>query len=312
MATETAEHAAPAPIPLSAYGHLLTIYLVWGGGYLAVKVALSGPAALTVFQLQSARMWCATLLLAGLAAFRHGWPGRPAPRDLLVCAASGLLMWVAGNGLATLASRHAASSFIVMAMGAIPLWSCVLDLLIERAIPGPRLVFGLVLGLFGLFLVVAPALFNSATAIIEPGFAEFTVLVLIGAGTSWSLGTIVQRPLAGRMKSEWAATFQMLAASLALTVLVTGEAAPLPEMPGLRQWLAIGFLIVFASVIGLTSYLRVLRVFSPVIATTFAYVNPIVGVLAGWAILGEEPAPLSLVGLVIVLASIAIVLSRRR
>lgn len=311
MASDKADHPGDVPgIPLSAYGHLLAIYLVWGAAYLAVKVALSGPAAITVFQLQTSRLWAACALLAVLATVRNGLPRRLSRRDLAICAGSGVLMWVFGNGLATLASRHSASIFVVMALGAIPIWSCLLDLLIERAVPTLRVVVGLALGLFGLFLVTAPALFGGGT-IIEPGYAGFTVLILIGAGVSWSLGTIVQRPLMGRLPPEWAATFQMLAAALVLTVLAAGEGASLPEAPGHTQWLAFGFMVVFGSVIGLTSYIRVLRSFSPVIASTFAYVNPIVGVLLGWLILDERPAPLSLVGLAIVLTSIAIILTRR-
>ncbi|WGD30498.1 EamA family transporter [Ancylobacter sp. WKF20] len=298
--------------PLSAYGHLLAIYIVWGGAYFAVKICVSGPALVTVFQLQSVRMWGASLLLALVALIRCGPPRRLRPADLLICAASGSLMWVAGNGLATLASKHATSSFIVMAMGAIPLWSCLLELLIARQVPSLRVVTGLCLGLFGLFLVVSPTLVDAHSAIIEPGYGRLVVAILIAAGVSWSLGTIVQRPLMQRMATEWAATFQMLTAALVLTLFTGVESAPLPQSPSLPQWLALGFLIVFASVIGLTSYIRVLRAFTPTVATTFAYVNPIIGVLLGWIILGETLATVSLAGLAVVLASIAIVLSGRR
>ncbi len=302
---------APRP-PLSAYGHLLAIYIVWGGAYLAVKICVSGPAMVTVFQLQSVRMWGASLLLSLVALMRCGPPRRPTRSDLMICAASGILMWVAGNGLATLASKHATSSFIVMAMGAIPLFSCLLELLIARRVPSLRVVAGLCLGLAGLFLVVSPTLFEAHSAIIEPGYGTFTVAILIAAGISWSLGTIVQRPLMQRMATEWAAAFQMLSAALVLTVFAGFEHAPLPEAPSLRQWLAFGFLLVFASVIGLTSYIRVLRAFTPTVATTFAYVNPIIGVLLGWIILDETLSPISLAGLAVVLTSIAIVLSGRR
>lgn len=302
---------APA-IALSAYVHLIIIYIVWGGSYLAVKVALSGPAAITVFQLQSGRLWCAALLLGAVTFVRHGWPPMPGRRDLALCAVSGLFMWMGGNGMATLAARHAASSFIVMMMGAIPLWACLLDLVIERAVPSLRVVLGLLMGLFGLFLVVSPSLLETHKAIIEPGYGLITVLLVIGAGMSWSLGTILQRPLIRRLRPEWSATFQMLVSGIVIGSLALYEGAPLPAGPGLHQWLAFGFLTIFASVIGLSSYLKVLTSFSPVVASTFAYVNPIVGVLLGWAILDEQLSLVALLGLAVVLSSIAIVLSRRR
>ncbi|MDQ0510405.1 DMT family transporter [Ancylobacter amanitiformis] len=311
--TSSVADRGPAPaIPLSAYIHLVIIYVVWGGSYLAVKVSLSGPAAITVLQLQSSRLWCASLLLGAVTLARYGWPPLPNRRDLALCAVSGLFMWMGGNGLATLAARHASSSFIVMMMGAIPLWACLLDLIIGRTIPSLRVVLGILLGLAGLFLVVSPALLETHRAIIEPGYTGFTILLVVAAGLSWSLGTIIQRPLMRRIRPDWAASFQMFVSAIVLSSLALYESAPLPVDPSTRQWLAFGFLTVFASVIGLSSYLKVLTSFSPVVASTFAYVNPIVGVLLGWMILGEELSAVSLLGLAVVLASIAIVLRRRR
>ncbi|MCK0198913.1 EamA family transporter [Ancylobacter sp. 6x-1] len=291
---------------------MLAIYLVWGGAYLSVKVALSGSAPITVLQLQSTRMWCASALLAAMALLRCGMPRNLRRGDLGICALSGVLMWVAGNGLATFSSRHATSSFVVMSMGAIPLWICIIDLIIARSLPSRRVMLGLVLGLGGLFLVMAPTLLGTAHAIIAPGFAGITTLALIGAGVSWSFGTIVQRPLMTRMPAEWAAAFQMFSAACVLTVAAGIEHAPFPGIPDARQFAGFGFLVVFASAIGLTSYIRVLRSFRPVVASTFAYVNPVVGVVLGWLLLGEELSPVSLAGLAVVLASIAIVLTGRR
>lgn len=310
MRTSISTDAGTPPV-LSDYAHLIAIYLVWGASYLATKITLSGPEAVTAIQLQSSRMWCASLLLGVVAFVRRGRPRSLSRSDLGLCAASGLLMWVLGNGLATLASHYAASSFIVMALGAIPLWICLLDLLIDRKLPSLHVALGLVLGLCGLFLVVLPTLIESRQAVIAPGYAELTVGILIAAGISWSLGTIVQRPLMRRLAPEWAGALQMQCAALVLTGLSVQEGAPLPGVPALQQWLGFGFLVVFASVIGLTSYIRVIGSFSPVIASTFAYVNPIVGVLLGWLILSEEIAPLSMLGLLLVLISIAVILRRR-
>lgn len=311
MKALTAEPARGA-VPLAAYGHLLVIYIVWGCTYLAVKICLTGDAALTVPQLQTARVWVSGALLAGLAWWRAGPLMRPSSRDLMLCFVSGALMWVVGNSVSAVAARHAASGFIIMALGAIPLWSSLLELIIARTLPGRRVILGLLLGAAGLFLVVAPALFDPTTPIIEPGYAGMTILLLMIAGISWSLGTIIQRPLNRTMRPEWAATLQMGAAALVLTPMMLAEGAPLPGVPGVDQLFGFGFLVVFASVIGLTSYIQVLRNFSPVVASTFAYVNPVVGVLLGWLLLGEVPEPLSIAGLAVVLASIAIVISRPR
>ncbi|WNJ92663.1 DMT family transporter [Bosea sp. 685] len=309
MKTREAAVAASSPSPsLLSYGHLLIIYLVWGAAYLAVKICLSGPATITVLQLQTARLWGAALLLAAVSAITSGRPPRLSRRDFWLCALSGVLMWVGGNGLAAVASLHAASNFVVMALGAIPLWSSLLDLLFRGEKPQPRMLAGLAIGLCGLVLVMAPALLAGDRATLDPEHAHATLACLAGAGMSWALGTLLQRPLMGRSGPAWTATYQILAAALVPTLPALVEGAALPLAPSNAQLGAFAFLIVFASVIGLMSFIHVVRSFTPSIASTFAYVNPVVGILLGWLVLGEIPATLSLVGMAIVLVGIAIIL----
>jgi drug/metabolite transporter (DMT)-like permease len=312
MNTREAAIATSSPSPsLMSYGHLLVIYLVWGAAYLAVKICLSGPATITVLQLQTARLWAAAILLAAISAVISGPPPRLSRRDLALCALSGILMWVGGNGLAAMASQHAASSFVVMALGAIPLWSTLLDVAAGHARPRPEVLIGLAVGLAGLGLVMAPALLATNAVIVEPEHALTTVIVLGGAGLAWAAGTTLQRPLMGRSPPAWTATYQIGAAALALALPVLVEGAPMPHAPSHGQLGAFAFLILFASVIGLISFIQVVRNFSPAVASTFAYVNPVVGILLGWLILGEIPAPLSLAGMAVVLVSIALILKQK-
>lgn len=309
MNTREVVIATSSPSPsLVSYGHLLVIYLVWGAAYLAVKICLSGPATVTVLQLQTARLWAAAILLAAISAVASGPPPRLSRRDLGLCAFSGILMWVGGNGLAAMASQHAASSFVVMALGAIPLWSTLLEVAARRATPRPDVLVGLALGLSGLGLVMAPALLATDAVIVEPEQALMTIVLLGGAGLAWATGTMLQRPLMGRSPPAWTATYQIGAAAVVLTLPVLAEGAALPNAPSNGQLGAFAFLILFASVIGLISFIQVVRSFSPSVASTFAYVNPVVGILLGWLILGEVPAPLSLAGMAIVLISIALIL----
>jgi drug/metabolite transporter (DMT)-like permease len=312
MKTREAAIAASSPSPsLVSYGHLLVIYLVWGAAYLAVKICLSGPATVTVLQLQTARLWAAAILLAAISAVAFGPPPRLSRRDLGSCALSGILMWVGGNGLAAMASQHAASSFVVMALGAIPLWSTLLDVATGRSKPRPDVLVGLAVGLGGLGLVMAPALLAPDAVIVEPEHALMTVVLLAGAGLAWASGTMLQHPLMGRSPPAWTATYQIGAAALALTLPMLIEGAPLPHAPSNGQLGAFAFLILFASVIALISFIQVVRSFGPAVASTFAYVNPMVGILLGWLILGEVPALLSLAGMAVVLISIALILKEK-
>lgn len=308
--TETHLGGTRGRVPPMAYVHLMIVYVVWGSTYLAVKVCLTGPAAVTVLQLQTGRLWGATVLLAATAWALSGPPPRLRRSDLTTCVVTGILMWVTGNGLSTLTSRHATSSFIVMALGTIPLWIMAIECLMRRSLPDRRQAGALLLGLFGLGLVVGPALDSTHGKIVDPGYGLLTVLLLMVGGMSWALGTVLQRPLAGRLPAPWAASYQTLTAAIILSFLTFAEGAAVPHGPSTAQLAAFAFLAVFGSAVSLIAYLTVIRSFSPIVASTFAYVNPLVGMGLGHVVLGEDIAPVSLVGLTIVLFSVGIVLTR--
>ncbi|MBB2202344.1 EamA family transporter [Gluconacetobacter tumulisoli] len=295
--------------PLGAYGHLLAIYLIWGSTYLAVKLCLSGPAPVSPLHLQVLREGCGALLLAGLTAVRHGGPGRLDRRDAGLCALTGVLMWVGGNALATACAPYAHSGFIVMAMGTIPLWCTLFDCVLNRARPSARILAALPLGLGGLVMVVAPALSGHGAIVTRHPVA--VVLVLQLAAITWALGTVLQRRLAGRLRPGWTAAIQMGVAALILGCASSASGWSIPAHVGTIQLAAFAFLVVFGSVVAPASYIVVLRSFSPEMASTFAYVNPVVGVLLGWMVLGERPAALALAGMAVVLGSIALMMRRK-
>nr|WP_255673840.1 EamA family transporter [Komagataeibacter sp. FNDCF1] len=136
------------------------------------------------------------------------------------------------------------------------------------------------------------------------------VLVLQLSAITWSLGTVLQRPLATRLAPEWTAAIQMGCASCLLALVIWSRGVGLPVAPSTTQLGAFAYLVIFGGVLAPASYVVVLRTFSPEIASTFAYVNPVVGLLLGWVVLGEQPAFQSIIGIVIVLGSVALIMRR--
>jgi drug/metabolite transporter (DMT)-like permease len=98
-------------------------------------------------------------------------------------------------------------------------------------------------------------------------------------------------------------------AALALAAIVHGES--LPAHVSAKSWLALAYLFVFGSLIGFTAYAWLLRNARPAVATSYAYVNPVVAVLLGAALYGEPLGWSTLVANVLVVAAVLIVLSRR-
>ena len=291
-----------------AYVHLMMIYVIWGSTYLMVKICLHGAGHILPLHIQFGREGCGALILASLALYRHGLPQRLRWPDLVRCIGTGMLMWAGGNTLATSCAPYASSGFIVMSMGSIPLWCALFDCVVSRTRPSMRVVGALLAGLGGLFMVVWPVL--SGHGGISGPHPVLVVMVLQLSAMTWSLGTVLQRPLAGRLAPEWTAAIQMACASCLLAFVLWVRGAPLPDYPAPAQIGAFVYLVIFGGVVAPASYVVVLRTFSPEIASTFAYVNPVVGLLLGWAVLGEQPALLSIAGIVVVLGSVALIMRR--
>lgn len=294
----------------SGIGNLLIIYIVWGSTYFAVKIAVAGPPEIAPLQLQTWRMWAASTLLIAIGLFRtRRFPALSA-KQIFISAASGILMWVMGNGLATLASRHAASGFIVMAMGMIPIWTTLLSSVIDRTCPSLSIVAGLAIGLSGLFLIVGPPIFLAGSSSVESGYAVWLAFVLCAAGLTWSLGSLIQKPLFTAISPVWAAGLQTLAAAIVLTGICSANGITLmpPVDLARSQIAAFLYLVICGSAISLLAYIAVMRIYPPAVASTFAYVNPLVGVLLGWAVLGEKPALISLVGIAVILTGVAAIM----
>ena len=138
-------------------------------------------------------------------------------------------------------------------------------------------------------------------------------MVLIGA-FSWGLGTVLTRKMDLPQSTILSAAMQMLCGGALLLLLgaATGQAADLHVSDITRQAL-IGmlFLTFIGSLAGFTCYIWLLSVCSPTRVATYAYVNPIVALFLGWAIAGEQLTERSLLASVIVVGSVAVIISTR-
>jgi drug/metabolite transporter (DMT)-like permease len=99
---------------------------------------------------------------------------------------------------------------------------------------------------------------------------------------------------------------------LLLVGALSGELSDL-DIRHVSRASAIGllYLITFGSLIGFTSYIWLLDKVSPAILGTYAYVNPVVAVLLGWAIAGETLSVRTGVAAAIVICAVALITSAR-
>lgn len=292
--------ARTSPAKLAAA--LAIVYLVWGTTYLAIR---AGVQDLPPGLFGGVRVGVAgALLLAYLAA--RGRLSRPSWRELAHTGVVGALMFVGGNGLMTVALKEMSSSLAAVLVATTPLWMALLETCLPR---GERLSVlgwaGVLLGLAGVVLINSGGLESPWQALTEPG--PFLVL---GSTLAWSVGSILQRHARVRTPILTSAALQMLLGGGAMTALalVLGEGARVgPECFTGRAAFAFLYLLVASSLLTFVAFTWLLTHASAALAGTYAYVNPVVAVLVGWLLGGEEITGWMVGGMIVILAGVALV-----
>lgn len=283
------------------------LYTVWGSTYLAIRVAIE---TLPGFLMAGVRFLVAGAALYAYARLRAG-AGRPTAGEWRATAVVGALLLLGGNGGVVWAEQRVATGLASLIVATVPLWM----VLLAWAGPGGRrpslgVAAGLALGTAGLVVLVGPATFAGHGAVDSLG-----ALALLGSAISWAAGSVYARGAALPASPLLATGMQMLAGGVLLVAaaVATGHATVDPGAVTLRSMLALLYLIVFGSFVGFTAYVWLLKVAPPARVSTYAYVNPIVAVLLGWAVLGEPlTARTGMAAGVIVAAVALITLSRPR
>jgi len=195
-------------------------------------------------------------------------------------------------------------------MASISMWTALIEWVRRSESRARRLVIiSLMTGFAGMTLLVAKTQVLAGSHVGSIG----AIVVLIGA-FSWGLGTVLTRKMDLPQSTILSAAMQMLCGGALLLLLgaATGQAADLHVSDITRQAL-IGmlFLTFIGSLAGFTCYIWLLSVCSPTRVATYAYVNPIVALFLGWAIAGEQLTERSLLASVIVVGSVAVIISTR-
>lgn len=298
--------ASPDPAP-AAPGHsralliaaFAAVYLVWGSTYLAIRFAV---AELPPFITAGVRFLVAGAIL--LLWARLQGDALPTARERRGATIGGLLLLLGGNGAVVWAEQFVPSGIAALIVATLPLWM----VLLEWARPGgsrPRsgVFLGLALGLAGIALLLDP---SDATGGVD---VVGTVALCLGS-VSWAAGSIFMRHVPMPKSALTSNATQMLAGGVGLALLgaALGEFGRLDlAAASPRALLSVAYLIVFGSLIGFTAYTYILRVSTPARVSTYAYVNPVVAVMLGWALAGEAITVRTIAAAGVILLSVAII-----
>jgi drug/metabolite transporter (DMT)-like permease len=289
--------ATPARNRLLILLSLLALYLLWGGTYLGIRIALEGfpPFFGAAFrQFTAGAILFLILRLRGVPSpTRVQWIG-----PLVV----GALLLLFGNGLVVFSEQYVSSGLAALSLGAIPLWASLFSGLFGRW-PRPVEWCGLAIGFAGLVLLN-----------LENGFHAniLGAVLLIIAPISWALGSILSQRLPAPMGLMSSAA-QMLAGGALLFIAGFGTGERMTAFPGPRSLLAMVYLIAGGSLVAFSAYGYLLRTVRPALATSYAYVNPLIAVALGVALAGEQVSLLEIVAMLTILSGVALVsLGRER
>jgi drug/metabolite transporter (DMT)-like permease len=295
MATE------PRPAAWKILLAFAIIYFVWGSTFLAIRVGVREVPPLILAAIRFS--------IAGLALY--AWISargekQPTAREWRSASLLGLIIFVFDYGLLFWSEQRVPSGVAAVMLATIPVFMALSEIIFLRTQRLTlRLVVALLIGIFGVAVLMAHSL-NLGGAPVD----KLGALALIFASISWSIASIFSRKLPLPPSKLMSSAAQMLTGGILLTILAAalGEFHNFhPAVVSRAVWLSLLYLIVAGSIIGFTAYVWLLHHESPTKVGTYAYVNPIVAVLVGYFLGGEELTTRTILGSLCILVSVIVI-----
>jgi drug/metabolite transporter (DMT)-like permease len=290
-----------APPAVFVWLGLGIVYVIWGSTYLAIRVAVETmPPLLT----SGLRFCAAGLVLATIIAARSG-PSRllVGRRELVSATLVGAALVLGGNGLVMIAERDVASGLAALIIGSVPLWVVLLRTILGDRV-GRGTLAGVAVGFVGVAVLVVPSGGEGTAQLVG-------AVLLVIASASWASGSFASARLPLPRDPFVSTAYQMASGGILVTIagLALGETNGLdPAHFSSESLLAVGYLLVFGSLIAFTAYTWLLQNAPISLVATYAYVNPVVAVFLGWLILGEPVTAILAIGAALIVVAVAFVI----
>jgi drug/metabolite transporter (DMT)-like permease len=267
------------PARLAVVSAFAAVYVIWGSTYLGILYAIR---TIPVFLMAGSRFIIAGLVLVLVAALR----GAPRPRlpEVRSSVIAGILLLMTGNGGVVWAETRVATGPAALVVASVPFWVVFFEWLGGRR-PSGGTAAGLALGLAGIGVLLGPRALAGGGGVDLIGGG-----VLLLASASWAAGSIYTHHAVLPASPQLATGIEMVGGGAALLALsgATGEFRHL-ELARIsaQSWWGWVYLIIFGSLVAFSAYIWLVRNVSLTLSSTYAFVNPVVAVLLGWAIAGE-------------------------
>ena len=286
------------------------VYVLWGSTYFGIAVMIETLPPLLAAGVRYAT--AGALMLGALVVHsrlrRGGQPVEPPNRAHWRSALIiGTLLLLGGNGGVVLSELLIPSGVAAVVIATVPIWLSVFDALLTRRRPSRLVIGGLVAGIIGVAVLVAPMEGDESLDPVGVGLC-------VAAAISWAIGSLYARRAPLPRSGLLATGMEMLAGGLVLVLAgsLLGEVGRTDVSQfSLRSIVAFFYLVVFGSIVAFTAYIWLLDRVPVSTVGTYAYVNPIVAVALGAIFLSEPVTPRTLVAAAIILGAVVAMVSGR-
>ena len=229
-------------------------------------------------------------------------------KQILNSAIASFFFLVYGNGVFVWALRYVDSGFGALIASTQPLFVLFLLRLMDRKPFQKKSLIGVVLGMFGMYLLV------SQKELVTSEDTLLGIFMMLTCVLSWSYGSVFVSK-ADLPKSFLVTTgYQMLVAGTCLFFMSLGfnETWISPVNWSFEVKIAMSLLVVFGGIIAFTAFNYLLKKVSPEKVSTSAYVNPVIALFMGWYFLDEKLSTQSIIASGILLTGVYFITSRKR
>ena len=257
---------------------LAWVSIFWGTTWIAAKEGVRNMPAL---QMAGMRQVIAGSLFIIFFLIKN--ETLPKGKQWLPVIILSFLNFMLSNALSTWGVKYISSGLGSIIGAIFPLWLVIISMAAGKRLPRQTLM-GLLFGLGGICIIF----YEHLKDFINPDFT-FGIVLSVASTISWAAGTLYTKQQATRFNPYFSLGFQMLISGSTLLIISysTNNAIGLTAIPA-TSWWAIGYLVIFGSVITFAAYLYSLQHLPTALASVYAYINPIVAVILGGLLLNEK------------------------
>jgi len=272
---------------------LFSIYFIWGATNLGNRFALESYPS---FMLVGLRLFFAVFILMGILKGRG--VSFPPLSQMLNAVFIGALMFGGRSGLLAFAQQqNLGSGMMSLGVATVPLWAMVFAFIFGYR-PSKLELAGLGIGMFGIVILNMENDMQS-----QP----LGAIVLLFAPMVWAFGAMYSKELT--MPDGFMSTvFQMIGGCIVLFVMSFLQGEQFPSAPTAQATGALIFLSIGGTLIAFSAFTYLVQTVSPGLATSYAYVNPVVAVIFGVLLFEQSMPPTGLLAMVVIGAGVVLVM----